>query len=53
LTTSSKTYKKTIDTLKKSLKTSQKSAQSLYKTQVKACKATGLWDLVENNDSED
>lgn len=53
LNAASKAYKTSLATLKKNLKTAQKTYSSTYKTEVKACKATGLWDLVENNNSED
>jgi hypothetical protein len=48
LNAASKTYKTSLATLKKDLKAAQKAYSSTYKTEVKACKATGLWDLVEN-----
>jgi hypothetical protein len=52
LVAASKTYKTSLNTLKKALRTSQKTANSTYKTAVKTCKWTGLWDLVEVNDSD-
>ena len=47
LTVASKTYKKAIESLKKELKISKKSAMALYKNEVKKCKSTWLQDLVD------
>ena len=53
LSQASKTYNKTIDTLKKILKNSQKATKIAYKTDVRTCKSTGLWDLIETFDEQD
>lgn len=49
----SKTYKTTLTTLKKALKDSQKANKVAYKSETKACKSTGLQDLIETPDIED
>lgn len=47
LTTTSRTYKKTTELLKKDLKISKKSIMSIYKNEIKKCKSTGLQELVD------
>lgn len=53
LTATSKTYKKAIESLKKELKISKKSAMVLYKNEVKRCKSTWLQDLVDVTTQDD
>ena len=53
LAAASKSYQTTFTALKKSLKESQKTAQAVYKKDIKSCKSTGLQDLVETHDEQD
>lgn len=53
LAATSKTYKKAIESLKKELKISKKSAMVLYKNEVKRCKSTWLQDLVDVTTQDD
>ncbi|MFA6255944.1 MAG: hypothetical protein WC606_02050 [Candidatus Absconditabacterales bacterium] len=53
LTAASKAYKANLHVIKKDLKASQKIAKSTYTSAIKACKATGLQNLIQISDVED
>ncbi len=42
-----KTYKTTLNILKKSFKNAEKTAKIVYKTDTKACKSTGIQELID------
>jgi hypothetical protein len=48
-----KSHKSTYTSLKKSLKTAQKSAKTNYKMDTKACKSTGIQDLLDIHNEDD